>query len=127
MNLIEFGWLRDDVSQDLSQVTLPNSVLLAPAEVLELIRCSCFTPSCSARSCKCSKAKLPCTIFCKCKGDRHCLNDYTAKSVTSDDDESMTMKNKVYKTMIFFLQNYKAVIKINVELPRFILLFKMLL
>ena len=48
-----------------------------PTASLEMIFCGCNT-RCRNKRCRCRKANLPCTAFCKCKSateDDTCLND----------------------------------------------------
>ena len=73
-----YGYSRHDPSRSLLPTTVPESVSLAPAEIMDLIKCKCddATP-CRTMRCRCSCNKLPCTLFCKCNGGVECHNELT--------------------------------------------------
>ena len=73
-----YGWKREEASRSLVPVLLsPNvHVALTPSYILEIIRCGCSSERpCFTAQCRCTAAKLPCTIFCTCRGDWACSND----------------------------------------------------
>ena len=78
----KYGWRRDIVSKSLVPITLPPDVALAPPEVLELIRCGCCSQT--PCSCRCSVAKLSCTVFCTCDGEAVCDNESNKTAKTSE-------------------------------------------
>ena len=81
----KYGWERDVVSKSLVPITLPPDIALAPPEVLELIRCGCsFQTPCSTAQCRCSAAKLSCTVFCTCHGEAVCGNKSNITAQTSE-------------------------------------------
>ncbi|KAJ8874577.1 hypothetical protein PR048_025443 [Dryococelus australis] len=68
-----YGWVRYDTMKNLKPVTLPEEIAVAPADVLNVIKCNCSSEkSCSSTRCTCA-GKLPCTIFCQCYG-KECFN-----------------------------------------------------
>ena len=82
-----YGWKREEASRSLVPVLLPPNVALAPSYILEIIRCGCSSERpCFTAQCRCTAAKLPCTIFCTCRGDWACNNDRN-KTVDATDDE----------------------------------------
>ena len=83
-----FGWKREEVSRSLVPILLPPNVALAPSYILEIIRCGCSSERpCFTTQCRCTAAKLPCTMFCTCRGDLACNNDAN-KTVEATDDEN---------------------------------------
>ena len=62
-----YGWGKEEGNNTLWPVTVAENVPLAPAELLQMIRCSCSGASpCKTQRCGCQSAGLPCTIFCAC-------------------------------------------------------------
>ena len=78
----KYGCERDVVSKSLVPITLPPDVTLAPPEVLELIRCGCSSQT--PCSCRCSVAKLSCTVLCACHGEAVCGNESYKTAQTSE-------------------------------------------
>ena len=73
-----FGWEKNDKTMSFDPIMLPKHTKLAPASVLQLIKCSCESQMpCSTLRCRCSRSGLPCTIFCVCQGCSFCCNDLT--------------------------------------------------
>jgi hypothetical protein len=71
----EHGWAKDPGSASLVPITVPDGTLLAPEEILQLIRCSCDSSTpCKSRRCSCNAADIACTTFCACQGDSSCYN-----------------------------------------------------
>ena len=68
----DFRWYKDDIS---GFKMLPKfhdtSPVLAPEELLKLIRCQCkaMEGRCTHKKCSCSEANVPCTKFCGCSFD----------------------------------------------------------
>ena len=84
-----YGWKRDDVSKSLKPVQLPTNVALAPQDVLEMIHCGCSSEKpCLTAQCRCNTARLPCTMFCKCRGESSCRNEKTLTGTREEDDEA---------------------------------------
>ena len=93
MNPDDYGWSGDEQVKTLTPITVSAEVALAPAEVLEVVRCNCSTVHpCSSTRCGCVKARLSCTPFCLCKGELLCFNEHTKPSCSdneeTDDQES---------------------------------------
>ena len=70
MDPCNYGWVRSETMQTLDPETLRENVPLAPAEVLEMIRCACSTDN-LCLSARCAKAQLSCSVFCHCKGEQY--------------------------------------------------------
>ena len=64
---------------------IPDGQLIAPEEVLNLIKCGCKT-ECKSAMCSSNVAGLSCTEFCNCKGN--CANHFNVQHETSESDES---------------------------------------
>ena len=77
----EFGWEKK--SSILQPIYLTKGQLIAPMEVLSLIRCGCKT-GCKSAHCSCAKYVLACTEFCACRGDQGCENPTKQCEDTSD-------------------------------------------
>ena len=87
MDRTNYGWENDLASRILLPISTPADVELAPAEVLQLIKCGCSTASpCSTGRCGCVAANMSCTAVCKCQGGRQCQNECT-KYVNREDSE----------------------------------------
>ena len=58
-------------------VTVPEGVVLAPDDVLKLIKCRCESEDpCASTHCGCVQAGLGCTIyFFFCQGSSACRNE----------------------------------------------------
>ena len=89
-----FGWEKDEASRSLLPVTISEGVVLAPMDVLKLIRCGCATDQpCATANCMCGTAQMSYTIFCGCHGMEECCNRWTKrvsateKDVDSDSDD----------------------------------------
>ena len=84
------GWKRDTINKTLTPTLLPANTPAAPDSILQFIKCGC--ESCKSARCSCSRAMLPCTIFCGCEGGLGCLNEHTKTAVEDmpddEDDES---------------------------------------
>ncbi len=64
------GWEKDS-SNSLMPTTVPEGTLLAPVQLLKLIKCSCESDMpCKTQRCGCSSANLACTVFCSCQGSK---------------------------------------------------------
>ncbi len=73
-----YGWKRDEATKSLLPTTLPNNVPLAPAEILSLLKCGCPSENpCTNSRCRCTGARLPCTVFCGCYSSGGCSNPHT--------------------------------------------------
>lgn len=84
-----FGWKREEASRCLVPVLVPANVNMAPSYILEMIRCGCSSERpCLTSQCRCTAAKLPCTIFCTCRGDVICRNETNRTVQSLDDDDS---------------------------------------
>ena len=77
-----YGWTREEASKSPVPVTIPPNLALAPSEVLLMIHCGCGQSykQCYTAQCRCSSAKLSCTIFCACRGEVTCKNERTQAS-----------------------------------------------
>ena len=52
--------------------------LLAPAELLKVLKCGCCSNTpCNTRRCTCKANGLDCTLFCQCRGEDDCHNKWT--------------------------------------------------
>ena len=72
---VEFGWKKEERSNSLQPVALPENVALAPEFILKLIRCGCQSNTpCSTHMCRCRCASMNCTIFCA-YFQKECHND----------------------------------------------------
>ena len=48
LDLLKFGWVKDDIAKSLGAILLPQDVPLAPAEVLKTIQCTYSSQSSSS-------------------------------------------------------------------------------
>jgi hypothetical protein len=63
----EYGWERDERVRCMVPVTLPPNVVVAPPEVLDMIKCGCTTDTpCLTAMCECHRAHFPWPMFCGC-------------------------------------------------------------
>ena len=78
MDPTKFGWERDELSRTLVPRMMPPNTGIAPPEVLQMIRCGCSSETpCYTSHCRCTAAKLPCTVSCACRGEMCCKNERT--------------------------------------------------
>ena len=85
-----YGW-KQEHSNSLMPTTVPEGALLAPVQLLKLIRCSCESDTpCKTRRCGCSSGNLACTVFCSCQGNKECFNVHTKQAELELDDEDDT-------------------------------------
>jgi hypothetical protein len=88
LNPSNFGWVKDTTSKSLSPVTVPQDVLPAPPEILQIISCGCSrNEACSTCQCGCRKGQLACTVFCKCTKEGNCHNPWTKYATEPSDDD----------------------------------------
>ena len=67
----DHGWYHPEGSTMLFPMSVPQSTPLAPADLLKLIKCSCFIDNpCSSKRCSCKANGLGCTLFCHFKGEQ---------------------------------------------------------
>ena len=82
-----YGWEQEGLNS-LMPSTVPEGTLLAPVQLLKLIRCSCESDMpCKTQRCGCSSGNLACTIFCSCQGSKECFNAHTKQAEIELDDE----------------------------------------
>ena len=83
----DHGWERGTMNS-LAPVTVPEGVLLAPVELLKLIKCTCESGlPCKSSRCSCSSSSMACTVFCSCQGGNDCYNAFTMQQLEDSDDE----------------------------------------
>ena len=97
MDATKFGWERDELSRTLVPRMMPPNTAIAPPEVLQMIRCGCSSETpCYTSHCRCTAAKLPCTVFCACAArmNEHCqLQQWPVTTVQmSNNGSSVTTK-----------------------------------
>ncbi|KAK3883332.1 hypothetical protein Pcinc_012368 [Petrolisthes cinctipes] len=74
----DFGWSKDELSKSLLPVTLKPNIAIAPADILQAVRCGCATNQpCNSSRYVCCHAHLSCTAFCKCYQSENCHNKWT--------------------------------------------------
>ncbi len=79
----KYGWTRDEMNRTLVPITVPETVSLAPASLMSLIRCGCASdPHCGSSRCGCRSANLSFTVFCACH-DACCVNSHTRLNTQS--------------------------------------------
>ena len=62
-----FGWTRDESNKVLLPTTVEEGVLVAPGEILNMVKCGCsLSTACSSKHCTCSSASVSCSMMCKC-------------------------------------------------------------
>ncbi len=67
----DHGWYHPEGSTMLFPTIVPQGTPLAPADLLKLIKCSCFSDNpCSSKRCSCKANGLGCTLFCHFKGEQ---------------------------------------------------------
>ena len=68
-------------TRSLARVMLPTNTSEAPPEILQMIRCGCESQQlCLTGRCRCTNARLSCTIFCGCMGSVVCNNPQTKQN-----------------------------------------------
>ena len=83
----QYGWSLDERAQVLDPVPLPPDVSPAALDVLHMIKCGCSAGKpCSSTRCGCYAAHMPCSIFCKCRGELNCYNRSDGLEHDDDDD-----------------------------------------
>ncbi len=87
----DYGWAKDKYSKSLTAVTLPSDASLAPATVMQMIKCGCSSEQpCATARCGCYTAQLACTVFCNCNIMGNCHNRWTKYVAELSDNESIT-------------------------------------
>ena len=93
----DFGWYKDDINGIMLPKFHDTSPVLAPEELLKLIRCQCkaMEGRCTHKKCSCREANVPCTKFCGCSFDgknceRQVQHQTAADSEDSDQDRDAT-------------------------------------
>ena len=93
----DFGWYKDDINGIMLPKFHDTSPVLAPEELLKLIRCQCkaMEGRCTHKKCSCREANVPCTKFCGCYLDgknceRQVQHQTAADSEDSDQDPDAT-------------------------------------
>ncbi len=87
----DYGWAKDKYSKSLTAVTLPSDASLAPATVMQMIKCGCSSEQpCTTARCGCYTAQLACTVFCNCNIMGNCHNRWTKYVAELSDNESIT-------------------------------------
>ena len=88
---------KDDISGLMLPKFHDTSLVLAPEELLKLIRCQCkaMEGRSTHKKCSCSEANVPCTKFCGCYFDgknceRQVQHQTAADSEDSDQDPDAT-------------------------------------
>ena len=74
------GWIKQEGRLDIDLVV--NKPV--PEIIAKLVRC-CYKKGCKSNSCRCQKAKLPCTDACLCSDE--CENNDENKTYVSSDEE----------------------------------------
>ncbi len=74
VDIATFGWeIRNGIPTPVTGVDV-----VAPADLMKVIACTCGTADPCARSrCSCKTAGVSCTSFCKCMGIESCHNPHT--------------------------------------------------
>ena len=86
MDPLTHGWTRRDGSTSLTPTTVADGVILAPYDILKMIKCSCgSTTPCKSKRCGCHNANMACTSFCACQGGDGCFNEKTMERIQPDD------------------------------------------
>ena len=79
----------------LTPTTVPDNVLLAPDDILKMIKCSCDSATpCNSRRCGCQNANMACTSFCTCQGGDGCFNSKTRERIQADDESDHEMNDE---------------------------------
>jgi len=85
-DIAKFGWeMKDGVP--IPEIAQGNP---APAELIDVVQCSCqaLGKACSTHTCSCNKNRLSCTLYCKCK-NLQCNNPHAKKGeVTNNVNET---------------------------------------
>ena len=76
------GWKLDSFG---SYRAVGFTNLVAPKDILELVKCGCTT-GCHGNRCRCSKNKFPCTDMCECQS---CENREKECFVVGDGDDDI--------------------------------------
>ena len=85
---VNFGWAKESSTKSLTPVAIPLNHPLAPAQIMQMIRCGCASDQpCAGARCGCYAAQLACTVFCNCQTTNNCLNHWTKYAVESNDDD----------------------------------------
>jgi hypothetical protein len=75
---LQFEWMQEEGSTSLAPKTFGEDIMLAPPDILKLMKCSCFSQDpCRTRRCGCTRANIPCTVFCACEEGSLCCNELT--------------------------------------------------
>ena len=73
---------------EINNILVPDmgEILVAPPDILKMLSCSCKSNHpCRTCRCNCHNAKLPCTVFCKCKAI--CENPTLPPVYFNDEDD----------------------------------------
>lgn len=82
-----YRWSKSEITGSLTPNTIPDGILIAPEELLKLIKCSCSSidNKCGNNRCSCHRTSIPCTDFCLCEGNDLCQNEYTKQVEDCED------------------------------------------
>ena len=86
IDINDYGWeIVDSVPYPMTHKGLPG-----PAELLNVVSCTCKAAgkACSTLLCSCHKARMPCADFCDCSGLEGCYNPNKVEDIEQDSDES---------------------------------------
>ena len=79
MDPLTHGWTRRDGSTSLTPTTVADGVILAPDDILKMIKCSCgSTTPCKSKRCGCHNANM--ALYCD-----GCFNEKTVERIQADD------------------------------------------
>ena len=67
----DLRWTK--ISSLLQHIFTCDGQAIVPKEILHIISCGCKS-GCKSAKCNCTKFGLPCTEFCKCRGEGKCEN-----------------------------------------------------
>ena len=74
LNPTLYGWRRDELSQVIVHIRLPDSIVATPDG------CSRSSP-CKTKRCSSASARVACSLMCSCRGDiKNCQNEVIINS-----------------------------------------------
>ena len=82
-----YGCRRDELNKVLVPMGLPDSVAVAPDEILKMVECGCSTYSlCKTGQCSCASARVAYGLMCSFCGDADiCWNEVTEGQTKEND------------------------------------------
>ena len=103
MDPTSHGWSRERASGvALVPITVPADTMMAPPDLLSLIKCTCQSQAaCKTQRCSCKKSSMACSTFCSCQDGHMCHKNMNQHVLDDTDDWVQT-----YQELVERLRNH---------------------